>query len=145
MKAKLCNDSAEVSVSLIRCDGVFAVIVPMLIVGECCVEFLSFVLPKTMIVIIEGGNVVEGFRFGWPAEMVEEHHISLTMGDVAVKEGVVLSVVKEVHSYDFDVGIGRVDIRGFLSVVVYLLIGNKRTLRWVTLGRESWTLVGDTR
>ena len=29
----------------------------------------------------------------------------------------------------FDVGSGRVDIRDFLSVVIYLLIGNKRTLR----------------
>ena len=29
----------------------------------------------------------------------------------------------------FDIGSGRVDIRDFLSVVIYLLIGNKRTLR----------------
>ena len=37
----------------------------------------------------------------------------------------------------FDVGSGRVDIRDFLSVVIYLFVGVKRTLRWVTLGRES--------
>ena len=29
----------------------------------------------------------------------------------------------------FDGGSGRVDIRDFLSVVIYLLVGNKRTLR----------------
>ena len=37
----------------------------------------------------------------------------------------------------FDVGSGRVDIRDFLSIVIYLFVGVKRTLRWVTLGRES--------
>ena len=37
----------------------------------------------------------------------------------------------------FDVGNGRVDIRNFLLVVIYLMVGNKRILRQVTLGRES--------
>ena len=37
----------------------------------------------------------------------------------------------------FDVGSGRVDIRDFLWVVIYLFVDVKRNPRYVTLGRES--------
>ena len=37
----------------------------------------------------------------------------------------------------FDVESGRVDIKDFLLVVIYLFIGVKRTSKQVTLGRES--------
>ena len=37
----------------------------------------------------------------------------------------------------FDIGSGRVDIRDFPWVVIYLFVGVKRNPRYVTLGRES--------
>ena len=72
---------------LIRPDTILTVIIPMLEVGKGWVEFLTFVLPEAVVVVVDRVDVVEGFRFPRPTKMLEYHYVRLASGDIPAVEG----------------------------------------------------------